>query len=231
MRCSPLQPCFLVSLGVLASMSFAAWAAETATVKGTIALPPELKSGRRFLGHWRVENTSVGVQRTGARGQTLVLLAGPQFQAVPPKNVYVEIAGLQANPPAVVVTEGSVIEFKNLDKVSHDLSVPDHPDVMPPERLAAGTVRKQRFGTAGAYLVRCSEYPHIVLSVIVTSSPLYAVVDDKGAFKINDVPEGHATLKVWSNGRWVHQQEVDVTQRGLELAIKVAGADDKESVE
>jgi hypothetical protein len=97
--------------------------------------------------------------------------------------------------------------------------------------LAAGTVRKQRFGTAGAYLVRCSEYPHIVLSVIVTSSPLYAVVDDKGAFKINDVPEGHATLKVWSNGRWVHQQEVDVTQRGLELAIKVAGADDKESVE
>jgi plastocyanin len=212
-------------------MSFAAWAAETATVKGTIALPPELKSGRRFLGHWRVENTSVGVQRTGARGQTLVLLAGPQFQAVPPKNVYVEIAGLQANPPAVVVTEGSVIEFKNLDKVSHDLSVPDHPDVMPPERLAAGTVRKQRFGTAGAYLVRCSEYPHIVLSVIVTSSPLYAVVDDKGAFKINDVPEGHATLKVWSNGRWVHQQEVDVTQRGLELAIKVAGADDKESVE
>jgi len=212
-------------------MSFAAWAAETATVKGTIALPPELKSGRRFLGHWRVENTSVGVQRTGARGQTLVLLAGPQFQAVPPKNVYVEIAGLQANPPAVVVTEGSVIEFKNLDKVSHDLSVPDHPDVMPPERLAAGTVRKQRFGTAGAYLVRCSEYPHIVLSVIVTSSPLYAVVDDKGAFQINDVPEGHATLKVWSNGRWVHQQEVDVTQRGLELAIKVAGADDKESVE
>ena len=231
MRCSPLQPYFLVSLGVLASVSPAARAAETATVKGTIELPPELKSGRRFLGHWRVENTSVGVQRSGARGQTLVLLAGPQFQAVPPKNVYVEIAGLQANPPAVVVTEGSVIEFKNLDKVSHDLSVPDHPDVMPPERLAAGTVRKQRFGTAGAYLVRCSEYPHIVLSVIVTSSPLYAVVDDKGAFKINDVPEGHATLKVWSNGRWVHQQEVDVTQRGLELAIKVAGADDKESVE
>jgi hypothetical protein len=36
---------------------------------------------------------------------------------------------------------------------------------------------------------------------------------------------------VWSNGRWVYEQGVDVTQRGLDLAIKVAGADGKEGVE
>jgi plastocyanin len=205
--------------------------AATATVKGTITLPAHLKTGRRFLGHWRVENTNVAVQHGGMKGQTLVVLVGSQFQSLPPKNVSVEISGLQASPPAVVISEGSVVEFKNSDKVAHDLSVPDHPEIMPPERLGAGTVRKQRFATAGAYLVRCTEFPHIVISVIVTGSPMYAIAEEKGTFKLSDVPEGPATLKVWSNGRWVHEQQVDITSRGLDLTIRVEGAGAKESAE
>jgi hypothetical protein len=63
-----------------------------------------------------------------------------------------------------------------------------------------------------------------VISVIVTSSPLFSVVEDKGGFKIADVPEGHATLKVWSNGAWVHEQEIDVTAKGLDLSVKVQGS-------
>jgi len=214
---------FLAAAALTAGL---AWQGQSlaATVKGTVSLPADLKTGRRFLGHWRVENTSVPVQHASFRGGTVVVLVGPQYQAVPPKNVSVEISGLQANPAAVVVSEGTVVEFKNSDKVSHDLSTPDAPSVMPPERLGSGTIRKQRFATAGEFLVRCAEYPHIVVSVIVTSSPLFSVVEDKGAFRIEGAPEGHATLKVWSNGSWVHEQEVDVTARGLDLAIKVQGA-------
>ena len=198
--------------------------AATATVKGTVSLPAELKNDRHFVGYWRVENTNVGVQRASLRGGTVVLLVGPQFQAIPPKNVSVDIAGLQANPAAVVVSEGTVVEFKNSDKVAHDLSIPNQSQVMPPERLSSGAIRKQRFATAGEYLVHCTEYPHIVISVIVTSSPLFSVVEDKGGFKIADVPEGHATLKVWSNGAWVHEQEIDVTAKGLDLSVKVQGS-------
>jgi plastocyanin len=198
--------------------------AMAATVKGTVSLPAELKIGRRFLGHWRVENTNVATQHANLRGGTVVLLVGPQFQAVPPKSVSVEISGLQATPAALVISEGTVVEFKNSDKVAHDLSIPDHPEVMAPERLSSGTVRKQRFALAGEYLVRCTEYPHIVISVIVASAPLFAIVEDKGTFKISDVPEGHATLKVWSNGTWVHEQEVDVTAKGLDLTVKVQGS-------
>jgi plastocyanin len=227
----PLQR---VLLGVGALASILSWngtvLAATATVKGTISLPADLKTGRRFLGYWRVENTNVAVQHGGMKGQTLVVLTGSQFQALPPKNVSVEISGLQATPPAIVISEGSVVEFKNSDKVSHNLSVPDHPEIMSSEHLAAGALRKQRFGTTGAYLVRCAEYPHIIVSVIVTSTPMFAIAEEKGSFKLSDVPEGHATLKVWSTGRWVHEQEVDITPRGLELSIKVAGAHDSEAV-
>jgi plastocyanin len=198
--------------------------AMAATVKGTVSLPSELKIGRRFLGHWRVENTNVAMQHSDLRGGTVVVLVGPQFQSVPPKSASVEIFGLQATPAALVISSGTVVEFKNSDKVSHDLSTPDHPDVMAPERLSSGSVRKQRFATAGEYLVHCTEFPHIVVSVIVTNSSLHSVVEDKGGFKISDVPEGHATLKVWSNGAWVHEQEIDVPARGLDLTVKVQGS-------
>jgi len=206
-------------------------ATAAALVRGTVVLPEELKSGRRFLGHWRVENTTVPVQATPSRGDTVVLLLGPKTQILAPKNTPVEIVGMQANPSTVVVGEGAVVEFRNSDKVSHDLSIPGHPEIMPPERLSAGTVRKQRFGISGEYLVRCTEYPHVVISVIVTSSPFFAAVDDKGGFKLPDVPEGPATLKVWSNGRWVHEQSVEVPPKGVDLTIKVSGTANKEPTE
>jgi plastocyanin len=214
------------SLALAALAAGFAWqgTALAATVKGTVSLPAELKVGRRFLGHWRVENTNVATQHANLRGGTVVLLIGPQFQAIPPKSVSVEISGLQANPAALVVSEGTVVEFKNSDKVAHDLSTPEAPQVMSPERLGSGTVRKQRFASAGEFIVRCTEYPHIVVSVLVTSSPLFSIVEDKGGFKIADVPEGHATLKVWSNGSWVHEQEIDVTAKGLDLTVKVQGS-------
>jgi plastocyanin len=209
------------ALVLVAGLGSQATAMAAATVKGSVSLPAELKTGRHFLGYWRVENTNVAAQPASLRGGTVVLLAGLAAQAVPPRNVSVDITGLQANPATVVISEGSVVEFKNADKVSHDLSTREQPQVMPPERLSPGSVRKQRFATTGEFLVRCAEYPHIMVSVIVTSSPLFAIVEDKGGFKISDVPEGHATLKVWSNGRWVHEQEVDVSARGLDLSVKV----------
>jgi plastocyanin len=219
----------LVSSGLLALAPSAAWA--VGLVRGTVVLPEDLKLGRRFLGHWRVENTTVPVQATPSRGDTVVVLVGPKPQVLTPKNTPVEIVGMQANPSTVVVGEGAVVEFRNSDKVSHDLSVPGRPDIMPPERLSPGAVRKQRFGISGEYLVRCTEYPHIVISVIVTSSPFFAPVDEKGGFKLPDVPEGPATLKVWSNGRWVHEQSVEVTPKGADLTIKVSGASNKEPTE
>jgi plastocyanin len=208
-----------------------ALAAAVAPVRGTVVLPDDLKSGRRFFGHWRVENTTVPLQPLPARGDTVVVLVGPKPQVLTPKNTPVEITGLQANPATVVVGEGAVVEFRNSDKVAHDLSVPSvdgRPEIMPPERLAAGAVRKQRFGISGEYVARCAEYPHIAVSVIVTSSPFFAAVDEKGGFKLLDVPEGPATLKVWSNGRWVYEQAVDVTSKGVDLTIKVPSAANKE---
>lgn len=198
--------------GVLGGLAFLAQPSpgEAASLKGVVNLPADLKASRRFPGYWRVENGTVPVQSSAARSDTVVVLLGPKGQAPTAQTVSVEIAGLAPSRSTLVVAEGSVVEIRNSDKVPHDLTIPDQPSIMPMERLAGGAMRRVKFPTAGAYAIRDNEHPHLLISVVVMNSPFHAQPDDKGAFKLPDVPDGKATLKVWSNGRWVHEEEVEV---------------------
>ncbi len=195
-------------------------AAQAASVRGTVTLPAQLRGGRRFPGYWRLENGNVPVAATG-RSDTFVVLAGVKAHAPAPKTYTVELKGLAAEPATIVVSEGSVVEFKNNDRVPHDLSIPGEERLMALERLAPNTSRRQKFLVAGGYVVRCSEYPHLLISVIVLTSPHSAAIDDRGAFRIADAPEGKTTLKVWSGGRWVHEQEIDVGSKSQDIRITV----------
>jgi hypothetical protein len=195
--------------------------ASAAPVRGSVQLPSELRSGRKLRGYWRLENGIVAIAPPANRNETVVVLSGVKGQPVPARTVTVDLNGFQAVPWTVVVGEGSVVEFKNSDRVPHDLSLPQLPSLMSLERLAPGALRRQRFLTAGGYAVRDSEHPHLVISVLVVTSPFYDTVDERGGFRIADVPDGKATLKVWSGGTWVHEQEIEVGPKSDGLQVKV----------
>jgi hypothetical protein len=218
----------LAAAGACAAALWISAPVYAAPVKGTVSLPAGFKGGRRHLGYWRVENGNVPIQPAPFRGDTLVLLEGLKGAAPPARTVTVEIAGLQVGTPLVVLGPGSVLEIRNNDKVAHDLGIPEAPNVMPVERLAAGQVRRPHFNEPGGYLIRCGEYPHITISVIVVTSPHFAVVDEKGGFKIADAADGKGTLKVWSHGRWVHDEPVEVSGKPVDLQVKVTGSEAKE---
>jgi len=193
------------------------------TVKGTVRVPDTVRSGRMNQGYWRLENGNVPVRPSSKKTGTIVVLDGISgTHPPPPKTVTVEIAGLGATPRFVIVGPGSVVEFKNTGKITHELSVPADETLMPIERLNPGTFRHQKFGVPGGYLVRCSEYPSLAISVIVVDSPYYAVVDDKGAFSIPGVPDGKANLKVWAGGRWAHEESIETNGKDLSIRIESA---------
>ena len=218
----------LVSLGLIGIAALLVFGAATppalaGTVKGTVRLPDPARVGRMHQGYWRLENGNVPVRAAAGKATAAVILEGISGMKGPPaKTVTVEIGGLDANPKVVVVGPGSVVEFKNVGKVTHELSTPADVSFMPIERLNPGTYRHQKFGLPGGYLVRCSDYPHLAISVIVADSPNFSLVDDRGGFQIpGTVPDGKATLKVWSMGRWVHEESIDTSGK-QELTIRVA---------
>ena len=212
---------FLVGLLLTAAAT-----AEAGTIKGVVAAPDGAKSGRRYAGYWHLENGVIPIQPLPAgKSDTVVVLEGAKgAQAPAAKTVTVEIAGWEASPRVLILGPGSVVEIKNADRVPHDLSVPEQPSFMPIERLNPGTLRRQKFLAAGGYLIRCAEYPHVTISVVVVETPHFAITDERGAFSIVGVPEGKATLKVWAGGRWAHEQAVEVGPKTSDLAIKPAPA-------
>jgi plastocyanin len=215
--CGPLAAALTFSLA-LAAPAFAG------TVKGTVRLPDSVQSGRMNQGYWRLENGNVPVRASTKKPGTIVVLEGVSGARPPaPKTVTVEIAALSATPRFVVVGPGSVVEFKNQGKITHELSVPADQTLMPTERLNPGTYRNQKFGAPGGYLVRCSEYPSLAISVIVVDSPYYAVVDERGGFTIPGVPDTKANLKVWAGGRWAYEQSIDTSSKA-DLAIRVSSS-------
>jgi hypothetical protein len=207
-------------------------AAQAGTVKGTVKLPEVARSTRAFHGYWRVENGVVPVQTSGGvKAETVVVLdkvkgsKGP----LPARTVTIDLQALDARPRLVVAGPGSVVEIKNSGKVRHELSTPDTPKVMPLETLSPGAPpRRQRFDAPGGYVIRDSEYPHIMISVIIVDSPYYAAVDEKGSFQIANVPDGTVTLKVWTRGKWVAEQEIDAGSKD-DVHIKVTSIHEKES--
>jgi plastocyanin len=211
----------------------AAWAGTgTGTVKGSVHLPEGARSTRLYQGYWRLENGNVPVQSSGgAKAETVVVLEGTKDAHAPAaRTVTVEIGGLDARPRLVMIGPGSVVELKNTGKVTHEFSTPDNPTFMPVERLTPGSFRRQKFMAPGGYLIRCAEYPHIAISVIVVDSPLFGTLDEKGNFAIPAVPDGKATLKVWTRGKWAYEEEID-TSKKEDLTINVAAPKDREAAE
>jgi hypothetical protein len=219
---------FVVAAGLLLLCPVPA--ARAGTVKGVVHLADEAGSTRLYQGYWRLENGNVPVQSAGgAKAETVVVVEVTKDTHAPAaRTVTVEIGGLDARPRLVVLGPGSVVELKNTGKVTHEFSTPDNPTFMPGERLNPGTFRRQKFTAPGGYLIRCAEYPHIAISAIVVSSPFFGTLDEKGNFTIPDVPDGKAILKVWTRGKWAHEEEIDTTKKEP-LSIKVSGPKDRET--
>jgi plastocyanin len=196
-----------------------AWAG---TVKGTVKLPDNVRSTRLYQGYWRLENGNVPVQTSGgAKAETVVVLDDVKGSRPPPaRTVTIEIGGLDARPRLVIVGPGSVVEIKNTGKFTHEFSTPKNPNLMGVERLPPNAVRRQKFDTPGGYVIRDAEHPHIMISVIVASSPYYSPLDERGAFSVPNVPDGRATLKVWTRGDWASTQEIDTSKKD-DLTIKI----------
>ena len=170
----------------------------------------------------------------GAKAETVVVLENVKGAKAPSaRTVTIELGGLDARPRLVVTGPGSVIELKNTGKVqARAVDARTRRRSCSWRRCAPGATRRQRFESVGGYVIRDSEYPHIMISVIIVGTTFFSAVDEKGGFSIANVPDGTATLKVWARGKWVAEQQIDTSTLGKEeLTIKVASQREQQKAE
>jgi hypothetical protein len=214
---------FGVRLATLVAISMCTLPVLAGPLKGTVVLPTGFKPAtQRHPTHWRVANGVLPVAHPlrDPRTEMIVYLEGGKAP-VPdkPQTALMEVVGYRFDPYCVAVMAGGTVEFKNTGRVSHVIY--DKQKVMTPGSIKPGESRKQKYHAEGEYEVREEEFPHMRGVVKVLSTPLFAKPDAKGAFKLDSVPDGKWTVKVWYRGTVLTQATVEVTEDGAEVTLKV----------
>lgn len=97
----------------------------------------------------------------------------------------------------LVVPEKAKVEFANSDKVAHNVNLKAVKNTGFNKTIAGGekvdwiAEREERIP------VECNVHPWMKGWLVVTDAPYHAVTDDKGHFKIENVPAGEYKVKVW----------------------------------
>ena len=70
------------------------------------------------------------------------------------------------------------------------------------------------FDVAGLVTVRCDIHEHMRALILVLDTPHFVVTDERGNFRLADLPSGHYTLKAWVDSRTTLEHPVEVPKAG-----------------
>ena len=211
------------------ALALAAWAAllprgahANVSVRGTVSLPP-VRAERPATFWPRVENgvLPIAPPLVSPMSEVVVVLEGPTTVASWSGSIAMEILGADFVPRVLPVLVGTLVEFKNADRSPYNVFSPENGSFFSREEVAPGRSRKIKFLAPGTYAVRTDEFPHMEGTVLVLQTNLYARPDERGGFKIESVPEGRYSLKVFYKSGFVHQQTIDVGKSPLEVRVTV----------
>lgn len=158
----------------------------------------------------------------------VVSVAGAKGPAPKPaKKPTLDQKGCHFQPHVLLVPAGAEVEVLNPDGVLHNIhsraAVNSSVNKAQPKfKKTMGVV----FGEKPEIIrVNCDAHSWMQGWIVVTGHPYYAVTDEKGAFKLENVPPGKHTIEVWHETLGKVTKEVEVkagaeTKVAFELATK-----------
>src|SRR5262245_24898741 len=133
--------------------------------------------------------------------------------------------GCEYLPHVVLIPAGAEVDILNSDGILHNIHT--YGKKNPPLNRAQPKFKKtltEKFAEPEVVKVACDVHGWMHGWFVVEDSPYYAVTDDKGTFKLTDVPPGDYELRIWQEKLGETTQKVTV-QPGAEtkVTIELAG--------
>jgi len=135
----------------------------------------------------------------------------------PEKHSEMDQKNLTFIPHVLPVVKGTFVDFVNNDDVLHNVFSPDAcAQKFNLGTWAKGEKRSYQFNEVGCdAAILCNVHPEMEAFVLVMQNPFFAVTDKNGTFKIDNVPPGKYTLKVWNEKyKKTPSQEITVAESG-----------------
>lgn len=114
-------------------------------------------------------------------------------------------------PHVVIVPVGATLEIKNSDPITHNIhtfSIDNDPiNKAQPKTLP---VIATKFTAPETIKAQCDIHKWMNTWIVTAEHPYYAVTDDKGQFKLTEVPPGTYQLEIWHETLGKVTKEVNV---------------------
>ena len=115
-----------------------------------------------------------------------------------PTTVSLDQKGCHYVPHVLLVPAGSTVKILNSDGILHNIHT--YGKKNPPVNIAQPKFKKEvttKLDQPENVDVKCDAHAWMGGIFVVQDNPYYAKTDEKGTFKLTDVPPGEYTLKVW----------------------------------
>lgn len=195
---------------VLAAAGLGGVSFAHAVVEGVVALP---KSHSAPVMNKRYEIvTKGGVLSTNPPIAVVYLEGSFAKPAAPPKQQMTQ-KDFTFVPMLLPVQVGTSVEFPNLDDTYHNIF-----SYSPAKRFDLGRYRaderpipSQQFDVPGLVVLRCDIHEHMRGLILVLATPYFVLTDTAGRYRLNGLPAGHYTLKVWLDSRTTLARPVELS--------------------
>ena len=100
-------------------------------------------------------------------------------------------------PHVLAIVAGTTVDFPNSDPTYHSVFSLSRARRFDLGRYAAGRSKSVRFDQPGIVRVFCDIHSHMSAFILVFSHRYFAVTDDEGRYRIDNVPPGTYSIVAW----------------------------------
>lgn len=113
-------------------------------------------------------------------------------------------------PHVSVVMKGTTVRFPNSDTVFHNVFAYYQAKKFDLGMYPRGASKSVTFDKAGVVVLQCNVHSEMSAYILVVDTPLFAVADKNGRFRLPPAPPGAYTLHVWHESGARTQQSVRI---------------------
>lgn len=183
--------------------------AAVACVAVSLVLEPLTAAPNQNTVEGQVAITDRQGQAVANRANVVVFLEGAlPGDTAAPHAVTPEIRqhGMVFTPRVLPIVKGQRVALVNDDHMFHNVFSLSRTAPFDLGAAPHGTTQHVTFERSGLVKIYCNIHPDMIGNILVLANHFFAVTDSEGRFRIDAVPDGEYTLRVWHEFSLEQQQ-------------------------